>query len=120
MARTALTKTTILGAYGDYTAADSADIVFDAGDVGNGNYFTFTADEILLAWNTGGSPYTITIDSVDDPFGRQEDIETYSIGAGEIAVFGPFKAVGWEQGDGNINVDVSNVAVELAVLTGVT
>lgn len=117
MARTTLTKTTVLGAYGDYSVANAADITMTAADVANGNQFVCGDRDLLVVHNTGGSAYTVTVDSVADPhYGREGDITTYSVGAGEYAAFGPFKAPGWRQSDGYVYVDGSNALLYFGVL----
>lgn len=117
MPRTTLTKTNLLGGYpATPLAADSADVVFTAADVANGNQFAPTGKDLVLAYNSGGSPYTVTVTSVVDENNRSGTITTYSIGAGEIAAFGPFPLTGWRQADGYIYLDASNVAVKFAVV----
>lgn len=115
MARTSLTKTTALGAYGSYSA-NAADLTMAAADTSNLNQFTANGNDLVIAHNTGGSAYTITITSVADPFNRTGDIATYSLGAGEYAIFGPFKAAGWQQSDGKIYLQASNAAVHFGVV----
>lgn len=117
MARTTLTKTTALGAYGDYSAANSADITMTAADTVNDNQFVASSNDLVIAYNGGGSAYTITITSAADPhYGRSGDIETYSLGAGEFAVFGPFKRPGWVQSDGYVYLEASSTSVEFGVI----
>lgn len=118
MARTAITPVTPLGSYDPY-AADAANVVPAAmsGSSGtDGNEFVASGKDLVLVENTGGSPYTITFSSVDDPYGRTGDITTYSIGAGEFAVFGAFNVVGWRQTDNNIYFEATNLAVEVVVV----
>lgn len=116
MARTDLPKTTALGPYGDYSVANSADLTMTAGDVANKNQFAATGNDVVVAHNTGGSAYTLTVTSSPDPYGRTKDISTYSIGAGEYAVFGPLELPGWVQPDGKIYLEVSNAAIKLGVV----
>jgi hypothetical protein len=117
MARTTLTKTTAVGAYGDYSVANVADVVMAAADTVNKNQFVASSRDLVIAHNTGGSAYTVTIDSVADPhYGREGDITTYSIGAGEIAVFGPFQRPGWLQSDGYVYLEASNALVYFGVV----
>lgn len=97
-------------------AADSADFVWTAADVGNSNSCTLTGRELLLVNNTGGSPYTVTITSAADELGRTGDITTYSLAAGEFAVFGPFPMRGWRQTGGKLYFAGSNAAVKFAVI----
>ena len=117
MARTTLTKTTALGAYGDYSVADSADMAMTAADISNQNQFVASARDLVVAHNTGGSAYTITITSIEDPhYGRLGTITTYSLGAGEYAVFGPFKRAGWVQSDGYVYLEANNALVKFGVV----
>jgi hypothetical protein len=117
MARTTLTKTTALGAYGDYSVANAADVTMTAADTSNKNQFVVSSSDLVIAYNSGGSAYTVTIDSAADPhYGREGDITTYSIGAGEHAVFGPFKRPGWVQSDGYVYLEASNAAVYFGVI----
>lgn len=118
MARTAISIQTPVTPFGAVTAGD-LDITFAAGDAANGNYFTCTGKELLLAYNSdGANPYYITIDSVDDEKGRQEDITEYSLAAGDYVAItvGMTNQKGWKQTNGQIYVNVENAAVELAVL----
>ena len=115
MARTALTKTTALGAYGTYSAG-AADMTMAAADTVDQNSFVFAGKDLVIAHNTGGSPATITINSVSDPYGRDGDISAYSLGAGEYAVFGPFDAAGWLQSDGSMYLEASSADVKFGVV----
>lgn len=115
MARTSLTPKAALGAYGSY-AADAADLPMTAADVANMNQFTASGRDLVVAHNTGGSAYTVTITSSPDPYGRSRDIATYSLGAGEYAVFGPFELTGWVQTDGKVYLQASNAAVKFGVV----
>jgi len=57
MARTALTKNT-----GIVTNPSAGVLlVWTAADITNFNSFAMSGKDIVLAWNTGASPYTITI-----------------------------------------------------------
>lgn len=118
MAATALTVQSIKGAF-DAIAANGADFTLAAADVANGNKFTCTGREILIAQNTDGvNPYTVTITSVADEKNRTGSISAYSLAAGEFAVFGVglTNSKGWQQTDGTILVSGENVAVKFAVL----
>lgn len=116
MARTTITAKTALGAYGDYSVANAADFTFTAADASDKNQVVATNNDLVLAYNSGGSPYTVTITSVDDPFGRSEDVSAYSLGAGEYAVFGPMKNLGWKQSDGYLYFEANNASVKFAVI----
>ena len=112
MARTSLTKTTAPGSY----AGQGEALTMAAADTSNKNQFTASRKDIVVAHNTGGSPYTVTITSVDDHYGRQEDISAESIAAGAIKIFGPFELHGWQQADGKIYLEANNSAVEFGII----
>lgn len=113
----ALTPVTIIAPFAA-VGAGAADFTFAAGSVST-DTFACTGRQILIAYNSGASPYTITISSVDDEKGRSEDVTAYSMAAGDYAVFGVglTNSPGWKQSDGTIIVDVENAAVKWAVLT---
>lgn len=117
MARTALTVTTLEGAFGDY-GANEADITMAAADVANGNSIDGLKEgDIVIAYNSDVGAQTVTFTSVADPStGRTGDITAYSIGASEYAAFGPFKSRGWRQSDGDLYIDASDAGVLLGVL----
>lgn len=99
------------------TAADSADVVLTAADTSNLNAVALTGREMVYVTNSGASPYTCTFTSVADDFGRTGDITTYSLAAGESALFGPFTTKGWQQSsDGKLYFQGSNAAVKFLVI----
>jgi hypothetical protein len=116
MARTAVTVTDALGSYGDYATANAADLTMEAADPSNKNKVPHTGDILLIAHNTGGSAQLVSVTSVDDAYGRQEDIDEYSVGAGEYAVFGPFKVQGWIQSDGQLYFEADSADVKFGVV----
>ena len=58
----------------------------------------------------------MTITSSVDSDGRTGDITTYSMGAGEYAVFGPFDLDGWVQTDWKLYFEASNAEVFFGVI----
>jgi hypothetical protein len=115
--RTLLTKTTPLGCYPSLPiTANGADLTETAADVANKNRFVSGGNDLVIAHNTGASAYTVTITSVVDDEGRTGDITAYSIGAGETAIFGPFKKHGWMQSSGHIHLEAENASVKFAVV----
>ena len=117
MARTTINKTTPLGGYPTLPlTVETADVVFTAADVANKNQFTMEHGDVVLAWNNGASPYTVTLTSSADARKRTGDITAYSLAAGDIAVFGPFEQDGWKQTDGYFYLEASNAAVKFAIL----
>lgn len=117
MARTAITVQEVSAPF-DAVSAGSEDFTFAALDAVNGNYFQCTGREIILVENTDAGAQTVTIDSVDDEKGRQEDITTYSLAANDFAAFGVglTNAKGWKQTNGQVYIDTSSANVKIAVL----
>lgn len=116
MARAALTKTTVKGPYPSLPiGAGSLVITFAAANVSDKNEFTPSGDDIILAWNAGASPYTITVTSAPDPQNRTGDIATYSIAAGAIAAF-RVKTMGWVQADGKVYLEASDANILFGIL----
>ena len=117
MPRTTLTKTTPLGAFGTYSA-NAADLTLTAADTVNLNQFRATGNNLVIAQNTNAGAQTVTITSAPIN-GRTGDITTYSIGAGEIAVFGPFlgNQNGWTQSDGYIYLQASHADIKFAIIS---
>lgn len=117
MARLVITPAVPKGSYPTLPiTADTADIVFAvAGTYTDGEGWANTGREILLAYNSGASPYTVTISSVAY-LGRVGDVTAYSLAAGEFAMFGPFDPKGWNQADGMVYVVGSNALVKFCVI----
>jgi hypothetical protein len=112
MARTELTKTTKPGSYSGSGAA----LTMTGADTSNQNSFKANGGDLVIAHNTDTSAHTVTINSVDDRYGRQEDISAESIAAGEIRIFGPFKIHGWMQSDGHIYLEADSSSVEFGIV----
>ena len=96
--------------------ANSADIVFTALTVTEGDEFTCTGREVILIKNGTGTN-TLTISSSDDEKGRAEDITSYSLAAGDFAMFsqGLTNSQGWKTG-GKIKLTPSSAEITCAVL----
>ena len=71
---------------------------------------------LVLAHNTGATPHTVTVSSVADSLNRTGDITSYSVGAGKISRFGPFKTTGWANA-GRLLFQADNAEVKFIVLT---
>lgn len=112
MARTALTITELAGPF----ATDLDDLTFEAADTANQNKFTFTGDEIILAWNKDASPHNVTLTSVADPQNRTGHISTRSVPANTIAAFQATEIEGWQQSDGAFYLEADNAQVFFAIL----
>lgn len=112
MARQTLTKSNAPGSY----ATAGVVVTMTAADTVNKEQIASTGKELVIAHNTGGSPYTVTINSAADEYGRTGDITSYSIAAGAIAAFGPFPVHGWRQTNNYINLEANNTAVKFGVV----
>jgi hypothetical protein len=117
MPRTTITKKTAPGGYPILpVTADSLDLAMTAADVANKNQFAAGGNDLLIAQNSGASPYTFSVTSVADEKKRTGDVSAYSLGAGELAILGPFPAAGWMQPDGMIYLEANNAAVKFAII----
>ena len=111
MARTALAPVSAPGTWSNA----GAPVALAAGDAVNGNQVTHSGPILLLVFNSGAAPYDVTVHSVPDQYGRSGDI-VQSVNAGAYQVLGPFNPTGWMQPNGQLNIDVSNAALELAAI----
>lgn len=118
MARTNIAAQSLPGAYPVLpVSADSVDVTVVPADVANGNETTLVNDKtMVLCHNSGASPRTITFTSVADTLNRTGDITAYSVGAGQIVLWGPFKTVGWAH-TGKLWIDGAHAELTLAVIT---
>lgn len=97
--------------------ANSADIAFTALTPSDGDVFTCTGREVILISNGTGTN-TLTIDSSDDGYGREEDITNYSLAEGDFAVFGVglTNNAGWKNSSGQIKLTPSSAEIKAAVV----
>ena len=118
MSRQVHTPLAALGSKASDYSANAADLTMTAADAANFEQVAHTGKELIIAHNTGAGARTITIESIaSGTLGRSGDITTYSIGAGEIAVFGPFQSDGWRQSGSLLHFKAEHAEVELAVVT---
>lgn len=117
MPRTTITAQTPKGPYVTLpVTADSLDVTMTAADVSNKNQTLLSGSLLLIAQNSGASPYTITLTSIADSKLRTGDITTYSMAAGDISCFYIGSTEGWLQADGYLYYEASNASVKFAVL----
>lgn len=120
MTRGTLTPQTLQGSkVSAYAVAESADVTYEAssGDVGvNGDEFVSSGNDIVICRNDQIGAQTITFYTLEDPYGMQEDLSTYSIGIGEYAIFGIFQVIPWRQADGNVYLGTSHADVMIAII----
>ena len=118
MARVLVAAQTTPGAYPALPiSANSRDLSMQAGDSSLGNYTPIVEGKTLVIFqNTDSGAHTVGFTSAADTYNRTGDITGYSLGAGELCLFGPFKALGWSDG-GNLDFNVSDNTVKVAVIT---
>jgi hypothetical protein len=119
MARVLIAAQTLPGPYPALPVTPGSDLAMQAGDVGLGNYTPLVDGKtVVLVQNTDSGARTVTFASVADaPFSRKGDISAYSLAAGKIRPFGPFKSAGWAQAGAQLWIDVSDATVKVAVIT---
>ncbi len=113
MARTALTPITAPGSYG----GTWTEITWTAADASNFNSFSLTGRELLLIYNSSADTgYDVTLTSVDDRYGRSENVGPTEVAFGDYMMFGPIALEGWQQTDGSFYLTAENAAIKFAVI----
>jgi len=110
MPRTVLAKT----AAG--TASAGGLVALTAADASSQNYYVSTGRELVIAWNSGATPRTVTITSVADEKGRLGHITAQAISAGARLVYGPIPKDSWAQSSGEQWLEASHAEVKFAVI----
>lgn len=103
---------------GPYVAADVAQMTLKTPTAGAtaGNEVIMSSGRcLLIVHNAGGSPGTVSVASSRDPYAREQDIDAFSIPAGDLAmrVFAP---VGWEQTAGGRDLLITPSATTLKIV----
>lgn len=107
------------GPYPTLQPTPGSDLVETASVPADGMYTAIVDGKTLvLVHNTHATdPHTVTFNSsLDVPYNRSGDITAYSLAAGKMRFFGPFKLTGWSTG-GNLNIDTDDATIKLAVIT---
>ena len=124
MARVLVAAQTLPGAYPTLpVGAGSRILAFQATDAGLNNYTPIVEGKTLVFVKNAHAtdPKTVTFTSVaDSTLHRTGDITAYSIAAGVVAVFGPFKAAGWyhsDAGEAGLWINGSSADIQVAVVT---
>ncbi len=110
------TSIAAVAAPGGYVSAPT-EIAYVAADPANKNQVTLTGKELLIAFNSGAAPHTITITSVPDEKNRTGDITAFSIAAGKYYIFGPVALAGWQQTDGRLYFEADHAEIKFAIIT---
>lgn len=105
----------VIGPYPGTVAAGDLDFTMAAGKISAAT-FPLTNKEVLLLYNSGATPRTVTLTSVADKWQRTGDITAYSIGAGEWAAFFYGDKTGWADANGCASITCSNAELKVAVL----
>jgi hypothetical protein len=116
MARaTALTVQQLTGPYPTALVLD--DLTFAASDGGanDGDQFTFTGNEIIIAYNSGATPRLVTLESVADPQGRVGNV-TKTVAAGAWAIFQASEQTGWLQSNGMFYLNAAHLELQFAIV----
>lgn len=119
MTRQVITAQSLLGAYPALPITPGAATLSQTSNSDQTDRTTPLVDSktLVTAHNSDSGAQTITFTSVaDSPYNRAGDITAYSLAAGEIAYFGPFKTAGWAS-SGQLLIDVSDAKVLLTVIT---
>jgi len=116
---TALSTQVLIQNNATVTAGQLA-ITFAACDNTNGNSFTATGREILIAQNTDASPHTFTVTPVADPYGgTNTTLTTYSLAAtgstGSYSAVQMKYLIGWASA-GVVNLTCTSNLIKFAVL----
>lgn len=116
MAETELTIVDAPDPYEDNITLTPVDPAFVAMDATNGNSFRCTGRELVLVWNQGANPETITVNSNPaSRTARNGPITTAEIGVGAIEAFQIFPRDGWESG-GLVTMAVTSDHLLVAVV----
>ncbi len=118
MARKNHAVITPLGSRNDYGVAGEAAFSFNSSDPVNFDELQMRGgrgQELIIARNTDSVAHTVTIEGVEDPFGRTITVN-YNLPQRSFAAFGPFEPVGWRQLDGKLYFTADDSSVQFAVL----
>lgn len=115
MARTTIADVSLAGSVTPAFTNLSTPEKFTQGDDVNEMDAPFTAGMRVLIHNRGVGAQLATLVSKADSLGRVQN-DDITLGAGELALAGPFQEEGWRQDDGALHIDVDSTDIWLAVL----
>lgn len=84
-------------------------------DVAEKEQVTLTDDMLLIAFNVDASAHTVTITSVDDKYGRSEDISDVSLASGDFMVWRS-KKHGFMQLDGTLHFEANSSMIKFLIV----
>ena len=111
MPTTLIVATTTPGSYASAMTAAT----MQAADVGNGNHFKATNNDLIIAWNDSATPYTVTVTSTLLN-GRLGTITAQAIAADAHLILGPMNINGWQNSSGVIEISASNASVKFGII----
>ena len=71
-------------------------------DLDAGNKFAASGDDLVIVYNSGADDHRVTVEAMPDLQGRVVGVDKFSVGAGGVAILGPYDVDGWRQSDGYI------------------
>lgn len=113
-ARVPITKTDATGSY----PLDGETLTLEAADVSDKNDFLMTADDLLIAYNSGSTdPHNVTITSIANAKGRVLHITDDALTTGVTHIYGPFKKLpGWAQTGNKLHFEADHIEIKFAVI----
>lgn len=118
MARVLVAAQTLPGAYPSLPLGVGSRVLSE--QVADPTNFQYTplvdGKTVVIVHNTDTGAHTVSFTSVPDALNRSGDITSYSVAAGVIAIFGPFKLAGWSNG-GQLWFQANDATVKFAVIT---
>jgi hypothetical protein len=63
----------------------------------------------------GAGATEVTVQQVDDPYGRKENDPAFSVTADNVGLFGPFPPALYNQSDGTVQFDYDAIAANIKV-----
>jgi hypothetical protein len=96
--------------------AGALTLTLTACDTVNGNSFTATGREIIIAQNTDTSPHAITVTPVADPYGgTNTTLTSYSLPASTVSAIQMKYLIGWSS-SGTISMTCTSNLVKFAIV----
>jgi hypothetical protein len=118
MARTNIVAQTLVGGYPSLpVGAGTADLTWTPADTSLQNDTAIVPGKtMILAYNSGAAPHTVTVTSAPDAINRKGDIGPYTVGAGDVSRFGPFPSLGWANGS-RLQFEGNHAEILFAIIT---
>jgi|SRR5215467_2605480 len=115
---TAVTPKTVAKYPNQPITAGSLQFTFTTAADTSGFTVPVSGKEFIILWNSGASPFTVTISGARDPYGFQQDLTTYSLAAGDFVVLPAATQQLYALSSGVLTITISNVGIKCAALLG--